>query len=140
MASSNCSPNQCILAVDDEAVFLGFLKSALESQGYVVFAAASPQEAIMVYEEKWREIDMVLLDYSLPPIGCDFVFDKLQRLNPDVRVVLLTGFEESVADKLFQKGLRGYLKKPFSLPDLARKVEDAISTPAVLSPSSRAPA
>ena len=83
---------------------------------------------------------MVLLDFLVPPTVGDFVFDELQRLNPDVRVVLLTGFEEPVAYKLFQKGLRGYLRKPFSLPDLARRVEDAISTPAVLSPASQPPA
>ena len=137
MASSNCSPNQCILAIDDESVFLGFLKSALESQGYAVLTASSQQEAIQIYEERWREIDVVLLDYLLPPTLGDFVFDELQRLNPDVRVVLLTGFEEPVADKLFQKGLWAYLRKPFSLTDLARKVEDAISRPASCAPASR---
>ena len=62
--------------------------------------------------------------------------DELQRLNPEVRVVLLTGFEEPVADKLFQKGLWGYLQKPFRAPELARKVQDAIRTPCASSAAS----
>lgn len=59
----------------------------------------------------------------------EVVFENLQRLNPDVRVVLLTGCAESIADKMLKTGLRGYLQKPFSLPDLAQKIRDAIDTP-----------
>jgi DNA-binding NtrC family response regulator len=127
MSSNGGRQQHCILAIDDETGFLDFLEAALECQGFRVFTASSPQNAVKLYEERWREIDMVLLDFLLPPLSGDFVFDELQRLNPDVRVVLLTGCDESVADKMFQKGLRGYLKKPFSLTDFARKVEDAIS-------------
>lgn len=139
MASGNRSPKPCVLAIDDDEVLLGFLTAELESQGYRLLTAATPQSAIWMYEEKWPEIDVVLLDFLLPPLSGDFVFDELQRLNPDVRVVLLTGFDEPVADKMFQRGLRGYLKKPFKLADLTQKVQDAISAPPATpaSPSSR---
>jgi DNA-binding NtrC family response regulator len=136
MNSSESSQQLCILAIDDELDSLDFLKSALEREGYRVFTAASPQEAIKVYRERQREIAMVLLDFLVPPRLSDFVFDELQRLNPDVRVVLLSGFEEPVADKLFQKGLRGYLQKPFRVPELARKVRDAIGVPTASSAAS----
>ena len=129
MSRSGSTRQHCILAVDDEAGFLGFLKAALECQGHTVHTASTPQEAIEFYEGRWREIDMVLLDYLLPPMWGNFVFDELQRLNPDVRVVLLTGCDESVADDMFEKGLRGYLQKPFRLPDLVRKMDDAITVP-----------
>lgn len=127
---------QCILALDDEEDFLSYLKESLEFQGYAVFAASNPEEAVKLYEERWQEIDLVLLDFLLPPTLGDFVFDEFQRVNPDVRVVLLTGFEEAVADKLYQKGLVGYLRKPFRLPDLTQKVRDAINSPVPTSPAS----
>jgi len=100
----------------------------LEREGYAVHTATSSQEAIKIYKERWQEIGMVLLDFLLPHMSGDLVFDELQRLNPDVRVVLLTGCDEAVADPLFEKGLHGYLQKPFNLPELARKVQDAIGT------------
>jgi len=134
MASSNGSPKPCVLAIDDDEVCLGFLTVALESLGYRLLTATTPQSAIWIYEERWREIDAVLLDFLLPPLTGEFVFDELQRLNPDVRVVLLTGCDEAVADKMFQKGLRGYLQKPFKLADLAQKLQDAI--PPSVSPAS----
>jgi len=57
-----------------------------------------------------------------------------------VRVVLLTGCEASVADKMLKKGLRGYLQKPFDLPDLAQKVRDAINAPLPARSASPSPA
>jgi len=126
MGPSGSTQRHCILAIDDDEVCPGFLTAVLEDQGYRVLTAATPHQAIWIYEDKWREIDMVLLDFLLPPLTGDFVFDELQRLNPDVRVVLITGRDESVADEMFQKGLRGYIHKPFKAPDLARTMQDAM--------------
>lgn len=131
--TGSSSKRGSILAIDDEEGFLGLLKAALECQGYAVHTASSSQEAIKIYRERWQEIGMVLLDFLLPQMSGDMVFDELQRLNPDVRVVLLTGCDEAVADPLFEKGLRGYLQKPFNLPDLAQKVQDAIGSPSLFS-------
>src|SRR5271163_3339099 len=74
MNSGGSSQQHCVLAIDDEADSLGFLKSALERQGYRVYTAASPQEAIETYRERGREIAMVLLDFLVPPKLSDFVF------------------------------------------------------------------
>ena len=140
MTPNNCRQKECILAIDDEEGFLGILKMTLVSQGFLVHTASSPSEAIKLYEEHRRDISMVLLDYLLPEMSGDQVFENLQRLNPDVRVVLLTGCEESVADKMLKKGLRGYLQKPFDFPDLAHKIRDAINTPVVAYSASPSPA
>jgi CheY-like chemotaxis protein len=124
------SQQHVILAIDDESEFLRLLKFALESQGYKVHTASDPTEGIRFYGEWWRTVSMVLLDYLLPEMPGDLVFESLQQLNPDVRVVLVTGCEESVAENMLKNGLRGYLQKPFDLPDLARKVQEAITAPA----------
>src|ERR1700722_13668906 len=104
MTPSVCGPKESVLAIDDEEGFLGLLKAALECQGYRVHTASSSEEAIKLYKERWQEIGMVLLDFLLPKMSGDLVFDELKRLNPDVQVVLLTGCEESVADALYPKG------------------------------------
>jgi two-component system cell cycle sensor histidine kinase/response regulator CckA len=129
VTTSNTHQKECILAIDDEEGFLGMLKAALECYGFMVHTASGPSEALKLYQEHHRSISMVLLDYLLPEMSGDRVFEELQRLNPDVRVVLLTGCEESVADKMLKRGLRGYLQKPFNLPDLKQKVRDAINAP-----------
>jgi CheY-like chemotaxis protein len=116
------------------------LKAALECYGFSVHTASSPKEAITLYRDYHRDIGMVLLDYLLPEMSGELVFENLQSLNPDVRVVLLTGCEETVADKMFKRGLRGYLQKPFSLPDLTQKVRDAIDDPGLACSAPQSPA
>ena len=130
MTAGYGSQQDVILAIDDESEFLRLLKFALETQGYSVHAASDPNEGIRFYGERWRSISMVLLDYLLPEMSGDLVFENLQRLNPEVRVVLVTGCDESVAENMVKKGLWGYVQKPFDLPDLARRVRDAINAPA----------
>jgi DNA-binding NtrC family response regulator len=129
MFSGRGSQQNVILAIDDESDFLLLLKDALQCHGYTVHTASDPKDALKVYKEKREEISMVLLDYLLPGMSGDLVFDELQRFNPDVRVVLVTGCEESVAENMFMKGLRGYIQKPFDLTVLAQKVRDAINAP-----------
>jgi DNA-binding NtrC family response regulator len=139
MGRSSSRQKDGILLVDDEEGFLSMLDAVFASQGYMVHTASSPNEAIKLYEERWQEIDVVLLDFLLPEMSGDLVFENLQRINPDVRVVLLTGCEESVAENLIEKGLRGFIQKPFDVRELCQKVRDAIDAPLVSSPSSLSP-
>jgi len=120
---------ECILAIDDDDEFLDMLKAALECYGFMVRTSSSPKDAIAMYRDHRQDIRLVLLDYRLPGMTGEAVFENLQCLNPDIRVVLVTSHQESVADRMVARGLRGYLQKPFSLPDLTQRVRDAINAP-----------
>jgi DNA-binding NtrC family response regulator len=120
---------EVILAIDDEKQILGLIKMTLEGAGYTVHTASSPKEGIELYEAKWREISAVLLDFSMPGMTGDLVFESLQRINPKVRAILITTHDGDVAEKMFAKGLRGYLQKPYAFGDLLRQVSDAIDAP-----------
>jgi DNA-binding NtrC family response regulator len=140
MRPRNGSKKECVLAIDDEPDFLEMLKVALECSGFTVHTASSSKEALALYQDHQGEISMVLLDYLLPEMSGEWIFENLQCLDPEVKVVLLTGCEESVADRMLKRGLRGYLQKPFSLPDLVERVRDAINSPALASSTSQSPA
>jgi DNA-binding NtrC family response regulator len=131
MASSNRCQPRSILVVDDEEGFSYVLKAVLGYEGYVVHVATSAYAAIKLYEERCRDIGLVLLDYLLPEMSGEVVFENLQRLNPGVRVLLVTGCPESVATKMFENGLHGYIQKPFDLSAIVQRVQDAINAPAV---------
>ena len=118
------SDNAGVLVIDDEPDLLGIIKSALEGEGYRVFAVDDPQEGLKFYEQHWRDIRLVLLDYLMPNMTGDLVFECLQRQNPDVKVLLLTACDDHVARQMFQAGLRGYIQKPFFLADLIARVTE----------------
>ena len=140
MRPRNSSKKECVLAIDDEPDFLEMLKAALECNGFTVHTATTSKEALALYRDHHGDIGMVLLDYLLPEMSGEWIFENLQCLNPEVRVVLLTGCEESVADRMLKRGLRGYLQKPFSLPELVQRVRDAINSPVLASSASQSPA
>ena len=137
MARSNRSKKECVLVIDDEEAFLETIKAALECYEFTVYTASSAKEAIEVFRDNQHDIGMVLLDYLLPEMSGEWIFENLRCLDPDVRVVLLTGCEESVADRMLKRGLRGYLQKPFDLPELVQTVRDAINSPVLASPVSQ---
>jgi DNA-binding response OmpR family regulator len=129
MARGNRSKNECVLVIDDEKAVLETIKDALECYGFTVYTASSAKEAIEVFQDNQHDIGMVLLDFLLPDMSGEWIFENLRSLDPDVRVVLLTGCEESVADRMLKRGLGGYLQKPFDLPELVERVRDAINSP-----------
>jgi CheY-like chemotaxis protein len=118
---------QGILAIDDEAEILEVVQQVLGAEGYQVHTAASAKEGLDLYERLWREIDLVLLDYLMPEMTGDLVFECLRRVNPEARVLLLTACDDNVARKMFEEGLRGHLQKPFYLDDLVHRVHEEIN-------------
>jgi two-component system cell cycle sensor histidine kinase/response regulator CckA len=121
------SPPKLVLAIDDEPEILEIIKQCLEMEGFQVLTAPGPKEGIKLYEERGTEVGVVLLDYLMPDMTGDLVFECLRQKNPDARVILLTGCEDSVARKMFEAGLRGFLQKPFYLDDLVGRVREELN-------------
>jgi len=127
MSTGPVSPQKQILAIDDEPETLNVIKRCLETKGFQVLAASTPKEGLELYEKHHREIGLVLLDYLMPEMTGDLVLECLQRANPDVRVLLLTGCDDNVAKRMFEEGLCGYIQKPFYLEDLVNRVREELS-------------
>ncbi len=116
-----------VLAIDDEPEILEIIQQCLDGEGLPVLTALGSNIGLQTYENHWREIGLVLLDYVMPEMTGDLVLEFLQRINPDVRVILLTGCDDQVARGMFEKGLCGYIQKPFYIDDLVQRVRDELS-------------
>ncbi|MGZ8473645.1 MAG: hybrid sensor histidine kinase/response regulator [Candidatus Deferrimicrobiaceae bacterium] len=105
-----------ILLVDDEESLIALGARMLEHLGFTVLTAADGLQAVDVYRERGKEIDLVLMDLTMPHMDGAEAFGELRRLNPDVRVVLASGYShEDVASRFAGKGLSGVLQKPYTL-------------------------
>jgi len=128
MSRNGDSEPVSILAIDDEPAILDILKTALEREGYTVHTASTPMAGIKFYEQHWRTIELVLTDFMMPEMTGDMVVEHLQRINPDVRVLLLSGSYVLEGNKKFDNSLRGHMQKPFNLDVLALQVKAAIDS------------
>jgi two-component system, cell cycle sensor histidine kinase and response regulator CckA len=118
---------ETILIVDDEKMVLEVSTELLESMGYRVYPTGSGQAAIAVYMEKRNEIDLVILDMIMPGMSGGETLDRLREINAGIRVLLSSGYSNNgEAQKILDRGCRGFLQKPFRIASLSLKVREAI--------------
>ncbi len=116
---------ETILVIDDEKTVMEVNKELLETMGYTVYAAGSGQEGLAVYMEKKDKIDLVILDMIMPGISGSVTFDRLRQINPEVKVLLSSGYSlNGEAQAIIDRGCNGFLQKPFKLEELSRKVRE----------------
>ncbi len=118
---------ELILFVDDEAEVADLASEMLADEGYKVIVARDGFEALRIYQQIGQQIGLVILDFFLPVMDGDAVFDELRALNPDINVVLSSGFgEQSKLANMLGKGLRGFIPKPYTRDKLLEQVRSAL--------------
>ncbi len=118
---------ELILIVDDDPELTEFASQRLTEEDYQVILAKDGFEALKIYEHLGRRIGLVILDFFLPIMDGDAVFDELRALNPSVNVVLSSGFaEQSKLAAMLAQGLRGFIPKPYTREKLLEQVRSTL--------------
>ena len=118
---------ELILLVDDEAEISELAATMLTDEGYRVILARDGFEALKIYQQIGKQIALVILDFFLPVMDGDAVFDELRLINPDVAVVLSSGFaEQSKLGNMLAQGLKGFIPKPYTAEKLLEQVRSTI--------------
>ncbi|GMV65190.1 MAG: anti-sigma factor antagonist [Candidatus Omnitrophica bacterium] len=119
--------HETILVVDDESSICEVAADILETNGYKTLMAQDGIEALEVYEKNIGQIDLVILDISMPKLSGKEVLERLRILNPQVKVIIssgyLTGEINSVSDRCV------FVQKPYRTEDLLRGVREALDQP-----------
>lgn len=121
-------PVTTILLADDEEAVLSFCRRMLMRDGHRVLEARDGVEAVESVRAHPGEIDLILLDMTMPRMGGREAYEAIRALDPAVKVVLSSGFSESETVARFgHAGLAGFLHKPYSAQDLRAMVRDVLS-------------
>jgi len=119
--------SETILLIDDEQMILEVTSEILGQLGYRVLTAASGREALAVYEQQQAEVDLVILDVIMPDMGGSQTYERLKALNPDVKVLLSSGYSiDGQAGELLNQGCRGFIQKPYNMHQLAAKIREIL--------------
>ena len=118
---------ELILLVDDEQQVLRMTGEILDFEDYRYILAKDGIEALQIYRRMGGKIDLVILDFFLPVMDGDAVFDELSALNPKVRVVLSSGFaEQSKFGNMLARGLHGFIPKPYTREKLLEQIRSVL--------------
>ena len=114
---------ETVLFVDDEDMIIEIIEEMLEQLGYKVLIARSGKEAIETYEKNKEQIDMVILDMVMPDISGGDTYDKLKEINPDIKVLLASGYSlDGAATEILDRGCNGFIQKPAKMRELSHKL------------------
>ena len=118
---------ELIMIVDDEDFVTLLAQRVLTDEGYRVVTARDGFQALDIYKKLQDKIQLVILDFTMPIMDGSEVFNELRMINPQVPVVLSSGFTEQ--DKLkwmLAKGLRGFIPKPYTQQKLLVQVRSTL--------------
>ncbi|MEN8153538.1 MAG: PAS domain S-box protein [Acidobacteriota bacterium] len=119
----NTKGSGTILIADDEEPVRIFAGKVMERAGFKIISAVDGEDTIKKFNEYPGKISLVLLDMTMPKKDGSEVFKVLQKIDPDVKVLLSSGYNrEDTVKHFLSKGLAGFLQKPYSPEDLLNKV------------------
>ena len=117
-----------VLVVDDEASVLGVSSKMVRRLGFDVLTARDGLEAVELYRARGAGISLVLLDLTMPRMNGEEALAELRALDPEVRVVLASGYDENdILARFAGKGLAGSIQKPYTMDRLGAVLRPLIT-------------
>jgi len=113
-----------VLLVDDEKDFVEAMAERMRARGMEVTATTSPTEALKKAREE--SYDAIVMDFMMPEIDGLAVLKEFKKINPDLQIILLTGYatvEKNIEAK--NLGAMDLVEKPADIDTLTDKIRKA---------------
>jgi PAS domain S-box-containing protein len=117
---------ELVLLVDDEALILAIAHKSLEAFGYRVLTASDGAQALRLYVEHQHDVAVVLTDMGMPVMDGAGLARELQKLNPNVRVIAMSGLD--LGGTLARAGIQHFLPKPFTTAAMLEVLHRALES------------
>ena len=116
-----------VLVVEDEELLRLAVSKALRKRGFSVMLASDGSAAMELIRTHKDDIDLILLDVTLPGRSSREVFEEAQRLRPDLKMILTSAYGKEAVSASFP-GLRveRFIRKPFQLAELVDELQNAL--------------
>jgi hypothetical protein len=118
---------ELILVADDELAIREITKMTLEAHGYGVLVASDGSEAVSLYAQHRHEVSLVVTDMLMPIMDGTATLSALRKINPEVKVIVVTGYVDTEDTTQLSGTVNAILRKPYSAAELMRAVNDVLS-------------
>ena len=117
-----------ILVIDDNEEFRSLVTELLRPLGFEVHAVANPVKGLEKFTQDKTGFHLVLLDYYMPQLDGAKTFEWLKKLDPNVKVIIVSGGEElRLRQILAQHPIDGYIRKPFRVQEAIHIIRHVMS-------------
>ena len=118
---------ETLLVVEDEETLMTFLQIGIAAKGYTVLSAIDGPEAVKTYRERHKEISMVFTDLGLPGMTGMEEINIIKRINPDVKIIVATGFlDPELKSELLKAGVKKFIFKPYNFEEILILLRDVL--------------
>lgn len=122
-ASVESSNHQLILVIDDEEAVRDAVTDIMAIYDIDVITAVNGQEGIDLFAQRQHDVQLILLDMSMPGLNGVETLGKLRELDPKIRIILSSGYsQQQIADEVTVGNYTGFLPKPYDIAMLINKV------------------
>ncbi len=116
-----------ILFVDDEKQLVQLGEEMLQRLGYTVTGLTSSKEALQLFRSHPDHYNVVITDQTMPELTGIELAHQIFNIHPDVPVILLSGYNESINDEIANGcAIRKFLMKPFKARELSKAISEVI--------------
>ncbi len=118
---------ETLLVVEDEEMLMMSLQMVLVDKGYKVLSTQDGFKALVIYQERKKDIALVLTDLGLPTMTGLEVCQHIKAINPNERVILATGFlDPDMKSEFLKAGIQHFLYKPYDLRNVLKVVREVL--------------
>lgn len=117
---------ETILVVEDEKMLQEFVKSALEWYGYKVLVANDGKEWLDMYIENMSNIDLVILDLTMPKMSGQTVLSALLEIKENIKVIISSWQSDGEITEWILSKAKWFVHKPYPLQKLIKTVKDVL--------------
>lgn len=119
---------QSILIVDDEVHVRDGLSEILQQEGFYVETAEDGNKALSLSMNK--KFDLLISDIKMPEMDGLHLLDEIQKINPQIRVIMVTAFGDvQTYLKSMKLGAHEYINKPIRIAELKRVISTIMEQP-----------
>lgn len=123
----SCGTGKTILLVDDNQMILEITAALLDSVGYKVLAAESPQSALAMVAGYNDSIDMLITDVIMPDMNGPELYERLTALYPALPVLFISGYTYEISlSEVSNDNSSNFLPKPFTSEQLLLKIQQTL--------------
>ncbi|MBW2706248.1 MAG: response regulator, partial [Deltaproteobacteria bacterium] len=121
--------HETVFLVDDEEMIVDVGKRMLDKLGYKTLTAMNGAEALEIYKNRGKDINIVILDMVMPKLGGGETFDRLKKINPAIKVILCSGYSiDGQATEILKRGCQAFIQKPFNLKTLSQHIRAVLDS------------